>query len=102
MCVYRCIPKSIQPASRESEVEDRHIEKVAHPFALIQVVDVVVVSRRRGEAQQGSEDWPKRKQRVRKGVAAGLPECMRLLWEYARATVQLYEDLFTLQRWTPR
>lgn len=41
--------------TEESEVKDRHIEEVADAFALIQVVDVVVISRRGGEAEQGSK-----------------------------------------------
>lgn len=41
-------------------MEDRHIKEVADAFALIQIVDVVVISRWRGEAEQGSKHWGKR------------------------------------------
>lgn len=43
--------------TEKSEVKDRHIEEVTDAFALIQVVDVVVISRRRGEAEQGSKHF---------------------------------------------
>lgn len=38
--------------SSRSEVEDRHIKEVTDTFAFVQVVDVVMVSRGRREAEQ--------------------------------------------------
>lgn len=46
--------------AEDSEVEDRHVEEVTDAFTLIQVIDVVVISRWRGEAEQGSEHCGKR------------------------------------------
>lgn len=46
--------------AEKSEVEDRHVKEVTDAFALIQVIDVVVISRRRGEAEQGSKHCGKR------------------------------------------
>lgn len=43
--------------AEKSEVEDRHVKEVTDAFALIQVVDVVVISRWRGEAEQGSKHF---------------------------------------------
>jgi len=41
--------------TEKSQVEDRHVKEVTDAFALIQVIDVVVISRWRGEAEQGSK-----------------------------------------------
>lgn len=46
--------------AEKSDVEDRHIKEVTDTFTVIQVIDVVVISRRRGEAEQGSKHWGKR------------------------------------------
>lgn len=43
--------------TEKSEVEDRHIKKVTDTFTLIQVIDVVVISRWRREAEQGSKHF---------------------------------------------
>lgn len=43
--------------TEKSEVKDRHIKEVTDAFTLIQVIDVVVISRRRGEAEQGSKHF---------------------------------------------
>lgn len=40
-----------------SEVEDGDVEEVTQALRLVQVVDVVVVTRRRGETQQGREHF---------------------------------------------
>lgn len=50
--------------TEESEVEDRHFKEVTDTFALIQVVDVVMISRWRGEVEQGSKHWGKRSTRL--------------------------------------
>lgn len=47
--------------TEKSDVEDRHIKEVTDTFTLIQVIDVVVISRWRGEAEQGSKHWGKRR-----------------------------------------
>lgn len=64
----RHFPKSYKTVSvcgahsrtEKSEVEDRHIKEVTDTFTLIQVIDVVMISRWRGEAEQGSKHWGKR------------------------------------------
>lgn len=51
-----CLCK-VRSRTEKSEVKDRHIKEVTDAFTLVQVIDVVVVSRRRGEAKQGSKHW---------------------------------------------
>lgn len=49
--------KSNDRGGQRSEVEDGHVEKVAQAFRLVQVVYVVVVAGRRGQAEERREDW---------------------------------------------
>lgn len=41
----------------QSEVENRHIKEITDTFTLIQVVDVIVVSRGRRKAEEGSKHF---------------------------------------------
>lgn len=54
-----CVCKA-HSRTEKSEVEDRHVKEVTDAFTLIQVIDVVVISRWRGEAEQWSKHWGKK------------------------------------------
>lgn len=53
--VRQSVSQPHRACPRQSEVENRHIKEVTDTFTLIQVVDVIVVSRRRREAEKGGK-----------------------------------------------
>lgn len=50
-------PSHTQHIPCQSEVEHRHIKEVTNTFALVQVVDVIVVSRGRRKTEEGGKHF---------------------------------------------
>lgn len=55
--VRQSVSQPHRACPRQSEVENRHIKEVTDTFTLIQVVDVIVVSGRRREAEKGGKHF---------------------------------------------
>lgn len=55
--VRQSVSQPHRACPRQSEVENRHIKEVTDTFTLIQVVDVIVVSRGRRKAEKGSKHF---------------------------------------------